>query len=118
MTVGGVDLGEWPASYITMAGPDMEAIQEDNLMISGNFKVYMNPQDSRGSLLFEKLNPVQQYPVQNMNVRAFTSVPHLLDPAIGAPGDMTADDYYALILAADSGVNFYSREINPGLSIY
>ena len=23
-------------------------------MISGNFKVYMNPQDSRGSLLFEK----------------------------------------------------------------
>ncbi|MEP6963553.1 MAG: phenylalanine--tRNA ligase subunit beta, partial [Acidobacteriota bacterium] len=32
--------------------------------------------------------------------------------------DITADEMYALILAADLGVNFYARENNPGLNEY
>jgi hypothetical protein len=30
--------------------------------------------------------------------------------------ELTVDEYYALILAIDSGVQFYSREFNPGVS--
>jgi mono/diheme cytochrome c family protein len=115
MTIGGTDLGEWPASYITMAGPDMEAVGEGNLAIAGNFKVYLNPQDSRGSLAIRKLNPPQQFPTQSMSVRAFATTPHMQE--VGGQ-ELTADEFYALILAADSGANFYARENNPGLNQY
>lgn len=114
MTVGGVDLGEWPKSYISMAGPDMEAIMEGDLIISGNFKVYLNPQDSRNSLAIKMLNPVRQFPTQNAGQRAFTTTPHMN----GKGTDLTPDEFYALILAADSGVNFYARENNPMLNQY
>lgn len=115
MNIGGVDLGEWPASYISMAGPDMEAIQEGNLVVTGELKVYLDPQNSRGSLAIQKLNPPQQFPTQNMAVRAFQTTPHMQD--IGGV-ELTADEFYALILAADSGVNFFARENNPGLNQY
>ena len=32
--------------------------------------------------------------------------------------ELTPDEFYALILAADMGVNFYARENNPGLTTY
>ena len=111
---GSIDLGEWPASYITMAGPDMEAIEEGNLVISGNFKVYMNPQDARGSLVIKKMNPVVQFPAQGTE-RAFPGQGHMAEQS---RADVTADEMYLLILAADMGVNFYARENNPGLNIY
>jgi hypothetical protein len=111
---GSIDLGTWPASYITMAGPDMEAIEEGNLVISGNFKVYMNPQDSRGSAVIQKLNPVTQFPTQNAT-RAFAGTGHMAEQNLP---DITADEHYLFILAADMGVNFYARENNPGLDVY
>jgi hypothetical protein len=114
MTVGGVDLGEWPKSYISMAGPDMEAIMEGDLIISGNFKVYLNPQDARNSLAVKMLNPVRQFPTQNAGLRAFPTTPHMN----GKGTDLTPDEFYALILAADLGVNFYARENNPMLNQY
>ena len=114
MMVGGVDLGEWPKSYVSMAGPDMEAIDEGNLVISGNFKVYMNPQDSRNSIAVKMLNPVRQFPAQNASQRAFQTTPHMN----GKGTDLTPDEFYALILAADLGVNFYARENNPMLNQY
>ena len=49
LVIDGMDLaGEWSASYFSIAGPDMEAIEEGNLVVSGEFKVYMKPQDARG----------------------------------------------------------------------
>lgn len=111
---GSIDLGSWPASYITMAGPDMEAIEKNNLVISGNFKVYMNPQDSRGSAVIQKMNPVVQFPTQGTE-RAFAGQGHMAEQG---RADISADDMYLLILAADMGVNFYARENNPGLNIY
>lgn len=110
MNIGGVDLGEWPASYISMAGPDMEAIEKGDLTISGNFKTYLNAQDSRNSIAIKLLNPPQQFPTQNMSVRAFQTTPHM--QAVGGT-ELTADEFYALIVAADLGVNFYARENNP-----
>ena len=115
MNLGGVDLGTWPASYITMAGPDMEAISESNLVIAGNFKVYLDPQDARGSLAIQKLNPPIQFPAQSMATRAFPTQPHMA--AVGG-SELTANEFYSLILAADLGANFYSRENNPQLNQY
>jgi hypothetical protein len=97
-----------------MAGPDMEAIEEGNLVISGNFKTYMNPQDSRGSAVIQKMNPTVQFPAQG-GTRAFPGNGHMAD--LGR-ADISADEMYLLILAADMGVNFYARENNPGLDIY
>jgi hypothetical protein len=111
---GSIDLGSWPASYITMAGPDMEAIEKGNLVISGNFKVYMNPQDSRGSAVIRKLNPVVQFPTQTTD-RAFSGQGHMVE--LGR-ADISADEMYLFVLAADMGVNFYARENNPGLNVY
>ncbi len=97
-------------SYLSMAGLDMEAIEEGNLMITGDYKVYLNPEDSRNSLAVKLLNPVQQFPNQTTGTRAFTTTPHMS----GKGTDLTADEFYALILAADNGVSFFARENNPG----
>ncbi|HEY0192599.1 MAG TPA: hypothetical protein VGC42_15880 [Kofleriaceae bacterium] len=101
--------GKFTASYFSMAGPDMEALEKAKLMISGDFKVYMNPTDARNSIAIKLLNPMQQYP-QDASVRAFATSPHLV--AKGQP-DLTPDELYKLILAADMGLNFFSRENNP-----
>lgn len=108
--------GAYSKSYFSMAGPDMEAIEKGNLMISGNPNVsYLNPEDARGSLAIKMLNPTQLYPAPNTNVRAFSTTAHM--QAVGGT-DLTPDEFYALILAADMGVNYYARENNPGLSTY
>jgi hypothetical protein len=111
-------LGGDPAftrSYLSMAGLDMEAIEKGNLMVSGDYKVYLNPENARGSIAITKLNPVQQFPTQNTAVRAFPGAGHMA--AVGGT-ELTADEVYALILAADNGVSFYARENNPGLNTY
>ncbi len=110
LAVGTTMLTTYSASYLSMAGPDMEEIEKGGLMLSGDFKVYMNPEDAHGSIVSQILNPVQQFPTQDMTKRAFTTNPHA---AAKGFADLTADEYYAITLAADMGVNFYSRENNP-----
>ena len=112
-----VELGgdeHFTASYFSIVGPDMEAIENGDLMLSGDFKVYMNPEDARGSELIKVLNPVKQFPNQDAGVRAFTTTPHMS----GKGTDLTPDEFYTLILAADNGASFFSRENNPGLNDY
>ncbi|MBA3460249.1 MAG: hypothetical protein H0T46_09840 [Deltaproteobacteria bacterium] len=103
------------ASYFSIAGPDMEAIEMGGLMVSGNFKVYASPENARDSILIKMLNPKRQFPTQT-NERAFATSPHMA--AVGQGGDLTADEFYQLILNIDMGVNFYARENNPGLNVY
>ncbi|MGE5184297.1 MAG: hypothetical protein ACM31C_19645, partial [Acidobacteriota bacterium] len=106
------------ASYFTMAGPDMEAIEKGNLVISGNFKVYMNPEDARGSIVVQKLNPTQLFPSVGAQ-RAFSTAPHSAETNnYNGAGELSATEFYELILAADMGVNFYARENNPHSSMY
>jgi Hydrazine synthase alpha subunit middle domain len=110
LMIGGEDLaGAWPASYFSIAGPDMEAIEEANLVVSSNFKVYASPQNSRDSLLIKKLNPTQLFPEPNPAVRAFTTAPH----SQGKFTELTPTEFYKLILMADHGVNYYARENKP-----
>jgi hypothetical protein len=111
MVLGGMDLaGAWPASYFSIAGPDMEAIEEANLVVSGNFKVYAKPQDARDSILIKKLNPTQLFPEPNTSRRAFDTAPHSQG---GRYTELTPTEFYKMILMADHGVNYYARENNP-----
>lgn len=113
------DIGGEPAftaSYFSIAGPDMEAIEKGGLMVSGNFKVYASPENSRDSLVIKMLNPMQQFPAQAAGTRAFPTMPHMAQ--VGAGTDLTPDEFYQLILNIDMGVNFYARENNPGLASY
>jgi len=103
------------ASYFTMAGPDMEAIEKNNLMITGDFAVYMNPEDSRDSIVMQKVNPTQLFPTVDQTVRAFTTSPHSVEEGYT---ELTPTEFYKLILAADMGANFYSRENNPHSNAY
>jgi hypothetical protein len=105
--------GAYTSSYFSMAGPDMEAIEEGNLTISGAFKVYMKAEDARGSIAIQLLNPTQLFPAPS-TTRAFATTPHLT----GKGTDLTSQEFYTLILAADMGMNFYARENNPHANAY
>jgi hypothetical protein len=106
--------GAYSASYFSMAGPDMEAIEKAHLMISGDFKVYLNPEDARNSIAIKLLNPTQLFPAPAAGTRAFATTPHMN----GKGADLTAQEFYTLILAADMGVNYYARENNPHATAY
>jgi hypothetical protein len=114
--VGKLIIDGYSASYLSLVGPDPEAIEKAKVMISGTFKIYMRPTDAKGSEVIKLLNPVQQFPTQNAAVRAFTT------PAHSANGtrypELTPDEFYRFILAADMGANFYSRENNPDARAY
>ncbi|MGH9886557.1 MAG: hypothetical protein ACREBE_13565, partial [bacterium] len=100
----------YSASYFSVAGPDPEAIEKGHLMLGPGFKVYMNPMDARGSEMIKKINPTQLFPAPS-TTRAFSGNGHLAEQ--GKP-ELSARDQYILILAADMGVLYYSRENLPG----
>src|SRR5262249_7061403 len=119
------DVQEYPASYIALAGPDMEAIDKGNLMVTGTLPcktvagtptlTCLEPQNSRDSYAIRLLNPTQLFPTPDTNVRAFATSPH---SAIGGYTELTPAEFYKFILAADMGVNYYARENNPMLNRY
>ena len=117
-TDDGPAMQTYSASYFTMAGPDMEAIEMNNLVITGNFKVYMNPEDAHGSLLMQKINPTQLFPQPDANVRAYPGTTPHSSVGYTSGRELTATEFYKLILAADMGVNYYARENNPHSSDY
>jgi hypothetical protein len=114
LMLGGEDIsGGFPASYFSIAGPDMEAIEEANLVIGGNFKIYAKPQNARESLLIQKLNPTRLFPEPGPE-RAFPgTTPH----SAGRYTELTPTEFYKLILMADHGVNFYARENKPAMPL-
>ena len=105
--------GSYSSSYFSMLGPDMEAIEKGKLMISGDFKVYLNPTDAAGSIAIKLLNPTQLFPAPTAT-RAFATPPHMM----GRGTDLTPQEFYTLILAADMGGNYFARENNPHASDY
>jgi hypothetical protein len=106
--------GSYSASYLTMAGLDPEALEKNHLAVSPGYKVYMNPMEARNSEVIKKLNPTQLFPV-DPSKHAFAGQGHL--PA-QLRADLNAKDFYTLILAADMGVLYYSRENLPGKATY
>jgi hypothetical protein len=107
--------GSYSTSYFSIAGPDMEAIEKGDLMIMGDFKKYMKPTDAHGSIAIQKLNPFQIFPTVSAT-RAFPDKPsHLVEQG---KAELSAQEFYTLILAADMGVNYYARENNPHSTRY
>lgn len=115
---------EFSASYISMAGPDMEAIDMGNLMITGTLPCKttagtptlqcLEPQNAFNSPAIRLLNPTQLFPAPT-STRAFTTAPH---SQVKGFTELTSAEFYKLILAADMGVNYYARENNPMLNRY
>lgn len=115
----------WPSSYFFMAGPDMEAIEKNNLMVTGTPPCKtasgtptlqcMLPTDAHDSPAIQLLNPTKLFPQPDATVRAFTTSPH---STVGGYTELTPTEFYKLILAADMGLNFYARENNPHSSTY
>ncbi len=120
----GTDVYTYNASYVSMLGPGM-AFMEKSIMITGDQKAamgYIAPGAAHDSLAIQMLNPPQMFPTVDTNTRAFAGQP--VHPAEvgtynGHDGadpkyQLSADEYYLLILNADDGGQFYFRENAPG----
>jgi hypothetical protein len=111
--VGDEMFSGYSASHLSLMGPDMMELEEAGLVITGTIKIYVEPGSARDSELIKKLNPVQQFPTQNPNVRAF-DVGQFPAHAAAVGQELTPDEYYLMVLMADLGGQFYSRENAPG----
>jgi hypothetical protein len=99
----------YPASYVSIAGVDMEAVERLHLMIVGNYKTYAEPMNSRGSLLIQKINPTQVYPSPT-TARAFATTAHSVDAGGTGYAELSPAEFLRIILAIDNGLNYYARE--------
>ncbi len=111
-TLGGVMLSAYSRSHLSLLGPDMMELEEAGLEITteGELPIYIVAGAAKSSQLFDKLNPPQLYPYDAAVRYKDGVVPHLT--AVGRP-DLSEDEYYLLILNADAGAQFYSRENAP-----
>src|SRR5262249_9767289 len=102
-------------------GPQM-AFDEKNIMVTmGTLKTYLEPGSARNSVEVQMLNPPARFPALDTTDRAFPNPVHPsevgtyngidgADPSL----QLTADEYYQIILTADDGGQFYFRENEGG----
>ncbi len=109
--VGEFMFSGYSKSHLSLMGPSMRDLEDTDLILTGNLTEYIEPGNARESELIKKLNPPQIFPV-DMNTRAFGNAAAAHARDVGA--ELTADEYYLLVLMADSGGQFYSRENAPG----
>ena len=107
-----IELGEpmlstYSASHLSLLGPMIEDLDDADLEVEGDVPNYVQPTEARESALIQTLNPPVQYPEPDTGERAFDGPVHLLDEG---RDDMSPDEYHLLILMADAGGQFYSRE--------
>jgi hypothetical protein len=109
--VGDVMLSGYSASHLSLVGPMMGDLAEQGIEVTGDLPVFLMAGSARTSLLFEKLNPPQLYPYDPLvRLRPGQAV----HPADVGAEELTEDEYYLLVLMADAGAQFYSRENAPG----
>ncbi|HEY2743808.1 MAG TPA: hypothetical protein VGL86_04265, partial [Polyangia bacterium] len=109
------------ASYVAMLGPGM-AFEEKNIMVTGDDSGYITPGAAHDSKAIQMLNPPLRFPSVDMTQRAFAG--QAVHPAeVGTYNtfngadpkyQLSADEYYLMILNADDGGQFYFRENAPG----
>jgi hypothetical protein len=113
ITIGDLMITGFSKSYISMAGFMMEDLEEagiDIVPVRGTYTPGMMPFDYAHSETQKRLNPVQQYPTQDTAVRLLSGA--AVDATHSSLG-LTADQHYILQLAADAGLNWFSRENKP-----
>ncbi|HEX4403685.1 MAG TPA: hypothetical protein VH560_02585 [Polyangia bacterium] len=112
VVVGEKMTGAYTASYISLMGLG-EIIGEDVVNIinvtgdPGAQNGYVTPASAKDSKIIQLLNPPLQFPTPDINTRAFTTKPHMVD--VGGT-DLTSDEFYRFILNIDMGGQFYFRE--------
>jgi len=116
VVVGERMTGAYTASYISVMGLG-EIIGDHVVTITGNYSQYgyVEAGSARDSSIIKMLNPPQRFPAVDMNVRAFPGKTHAAN--VGYP-ELTADEYYRLILNIDMGGQFYFRENKDTASTY
>ncbi|MCA9677915.1 MAG: hypothetical protein H6709_15900 [Kofleriaceae bacterium] len=102
----------YSASHLSLMGPEMMDLENAGLVVTGELPIYVEPGNARGSKLIQKLNPVRQFPTQDGSQRAFDTA-QFPAHAAAVGQELTPDEYYLLILMADNGGQFYSRENAP-----
>lgn len=107
--IGDEMMSGYSASHLSLIGPSMRELEDTNLVVVGDLKVYIEPGNARDSELMKKLDMPQLFPTPDLNVRAFNTGAHARD--VGA--ELTPDEYYLLATMADAGGQFYSRENAP-----
>ncbi len=105
--VGDAMLSGFTVSHLSLLGPLMMDLEDSGLEVEGDLPIYVDPTRARESALIQKLNPPQIYPEPDTSVRAFDGPVHPVD--VGGE-ELTPDEYYLLIMMADMGGQFLSRE--------
>jgi hypothetical protein len=96
------------ASHISLLGPSKLMEERVILAQTGNLVGYVSTGSAHDSTLIQMINPAARYPAVDPNDLAFPGKPqHPLE--VGGEA-LTADEQYLMILMADSGGQFYTRE--------
>jgi hypothetical protein len=116
VTVGERMTGDFTSSYLSLMGLG-EILGEDVVNITGTGKPegYAEPGSAKDSEFMKKLNPPQRFPSVDLATRALPGGTHAA--AVGGP-ELTADEYYLLILNLDMGGQFFFRENKSGATSY
>ena len=120
VTVGERMTGDYTTSYIAIMGLG-EILGDDAVTITGTPGLtgvvppdYVKPAAAARSNIVKMLNPPQRFPTVDMNNRAFTGDALATAFAPAHTGvQLTADEYYLLLLNIDMGGQFYFRENLP-----
>jgi hypothetical protein len=111
--VGEFMFSGYSRSHLSLMGPSMRDLEDTDLVLTGDTTRWVDPGSARGSELLRKLNPPQIFPAPDFGKRAFPVAEHA-PHALAQGAELTADEYYLLILMADNGGQFYARENAPG----
>jgi hypothetical protein len=117
VVVGERMTGAFTTSYISIMGLG-EILGDDAVTITGNPGMtgvvppsYVSPAAAARSNLMKMLNPPQRYPSVDLATRAFTGDPMQTAFAGSHAGlNLSADEYYLLILNIDMGGQYFFRE--------
>jgi hypothetical protein len=101
---GGEMLSAYSNSHLSLLGPMMGRLEENGITVTGDMPNYIEPGSARTSKLFDTINTPQLYPLDPTKLRN----PAL--PAAHQGQTLTPDEAYLLILMADMGGQYYSRE--------
>ncbi len=116
IAIGGEMISAYTASHLSLLGPMTLELDKKGITVTGAMPIYVQPKDARNSILIQKINPPAVYPTYNEGDRFMSGqTPHPVD--VGGQA-LTRDEYRLLVLMADFGGQFYSRENDPGASGY
>jgi hypothetical protein len=116
INIGGEMISAYSASHLSLLGPMTLELDKKGITVTGDMPIYVQPKDARNSILIQKINPPAVYPTYNEADRFMSGqTPHPVD--VGGQA-LTRDEYRLLVLMADFGGQFYSRENNPGAQAY